>query len=199
MAYNRTQAQKLLTAAEYELFEASLAETLAALNAAQLKSSITRTRRLRDKQRDLHQRQRLASRDASGNKSGKSGVANARTAQKAQALDEALARFEKRAAAMEKRATAEARRDAARRAAAARKAAQSTKAGKGAARGLRRAPGKSAAKPKREVSAKATRTPPKDGPDLPAKKRQMGKQRTRANLGRVSAAGRRSQGKRDSR
>jgi hypothetical protein len=196
MAYNRIQAKKALTAQEYELFELSLGDRIDGLDPAALRNAIARTRRLRDKQRDLLQRQRLASREASGSKGGKTGLANVRTAQKAQMLDEALVRFEKRSAVLSARADAAARRASARR------AAESRKASKAAGKPVRSKPGKRTGKPhgpQREVSAKATQSLPKAGPALPGKKRQMGRQRTRAMLGRVSAAGRRNQGRRDSR
>jgi hypothetical protein len=189
MAYNRNQARALLSAAEYELFEASLADHIGTLTPAQLKSKVQRTRRLRDKQRDLLQRQRLASRARSGSKSGSSGVANARTGQKAQVFDEALTRFEKRAAQLDKQAAAAARRASALNAAAARKPAKSSPKSAKPAGG----------KPTRTISAKARRTLPKDGAELPGKKHQMGKDRFRAVLGHVSASGRRAQGRRDSR
>ena len=49
MAYNRSQAQKLCSATELELFMASLAEEIIQLTPAQLRSKVTRTRTLRDK------------------------------------------------------------------------------------------------------------------------------------------------------
>ncbi|HRQ66146.1 MAG TPA: hypothetical protein PKZ76_15015 [Xanthomonadaceae bacterium] len=199
MAYNRVQAQKLLSATEFALFEASRGEVLAALSAAQLKSKITRTRRLRDKQRDLLQRQRLASRKMSGAKDGSSGVANVRTAQKAQIFDEALARLEKRAAEIERRTAAEARRASARKAAAVRKAAKRPQPKKAAAKRARKAPARTTSQPGRKVSAKAAQPLPSASPELPPKKRQMGKQRTRGMMGSVSTAGRRAQGRKDSR
>lgn len=97
MAYNRTQVRDLLNAAERDLFEASLADHIKTLTAAQVRSRIVRTRALRDKYRDLLRRQKIATRGRTGSKLGLSGVANQRTEQKAVALGEVLQRFEKRA------------------------------------------------------------------------------------------------------
>lgn len=199
MAYNRRQAERLLSAAELELFDTSLASVLPTLTATQLKAKITRARRLRDKQRDLLQRQRLASRSATGTKGGRSGVANARTAEKAKALDEALARFERRAEVLARKADAEARREAAKRAAAIRKAAKpKAKAAKPATKRVTAtASGKTA--PEKTISRKATRAPAKGGGKLPGMKDQATAKALRANVGRTRAISRRRQARRDAR
>jgi hypothetical protein len=204
MAYNRRQAERLLTAAELELFDASLASAVSALTPAQLKAKIGRARRLRDKQRDLLKRQRLASRSATGTKGGRSGVANARTADKAKALDEVLARLEKRAEALARQADAEARREAAKRAAAIRKAAKPK--AKAASRGRKPAAKAPAAKlpaptraPKKTLSKKATRSPARGGGALPGRKDSAGAKALRANVGRTRAVSKRRQAKRDAR
>jgi hypothetical protein len=101
MAYNRIQAGRLLAAAELPVFEASLGESLAALTETKLRVLIKRARTMRDKAQDLLQRQRVATRGRTGSKGGISGAANERTAQKARALSEALARFENRLAQLE--------------------------------------------------------------------------------------------------
>ena len=64
MPCTRTQASKLLTAAEMALFDAARGDAIGALTTRALKAKVERTRRLRDKYRDLHQRQRLATRAA---------------------------------------------------------------------------------------------------------------------------------------
>lgn len=206
MAYNRRQAEGLLDTAELQLFDASLASGLAVLTAAELKAKITRTRRLRDKQRDLLQRQRLASRAATGSKGGRTGVANVRTADKATLLDEVLARFEKRAELLARKAEAEARRASAKRAAAIRKAAKpkakakaaskSPKTGATSPTGVSPAPGGA---PKKVVSKKATSAPAKGGGKLPGKKDPKAVKVQRATVGRVRAATQRAQAKRDAR
>lgn len=100
MAYNRTQVRELLDAGELELFEASLADRIKTLTAAQLRAHIVRARAARDQYRDLLRRQKIATRSRAGSKlgiTGVGGVANRRTAQKAQVFAEVLLRFEKRA------------------------------------------------------------------------------------------------------
>lgn len=206
MAYNRRQAEGLLDTAELQLFDASLASGLSVLTAAELKAKITRTRRLRDKQRDLVQRQRLASRAATGSKGGRTGVANVRTADKATLLDEVLARFEKRAELLARKTEAEARRASAKRAAAIRKSAKpkakakaagkSPKTGATSPAGVGPAPGGA---PKKAVSKKATRAPAKGGGKLPGKKDPKAAKARRAAVGRVRATTQRAQAKRDAR
>ena len=90
MVYNRRHAAGLASAAELELFEASLGSRLRAHEPAALRRLIQRARRLRDKQRDLLRRQGLrpGSRPA--------GDANLRTRQKQKLFEEALERFERR-------------------------------------------------------------------------------------------------------
>lgn len=101
MAYNRIQAARLLSKGEMEVFASSLAERLSSLTAARLRVMIRRTRALRDKSRDLLRRQRLETRSRTGSKSGPTGGANQRTAEKAQAFAEVLKRFETRLARVE--------------------------------------------------------------------------------------------------
>lgn len=98
MPYNRIQVQAFLTKPEVDLFESSLAGSIKLLAPAALNRRIERARTLRDKYRDLLQRQKLATRSRTGSKGGTSGHANERTDQKAVALDEALKRFESEAA-----------------------------------------------------------------------------------------------------
>jgi hypothetical protein len=98
MAYNRKQARALSNDSEYELFAASLADSITELTAAQLRGKITRARTLRDKNADLFRRQSLSMREETGTKRGRSGAANERTEQKSRLFDEALKRFEARLA-----------------------------------------------------------------------------------------------------
>ncbi len=99
MPYNRIQARRFLSASEIELFESSLGASRKALGPADLRRHLKRARTLRDKSRDLLQRQKLATRARTGSKWGKTGHANERTAQKAAAFSEALQRFEDEASA----------------------------------------------------------------------------------------------------
>jgi len=94
MPYDRVHTRSLLSAAETKLFESSLGASCKALGIADLHRRIERTRKLRDKSRDLLQRQKLATRARTGTKRGVNGHANQRTAEKAAALAEVLKRFE---------------------------------------------------------------------------------------------------------
>lgn len=102
MAYQRTQAQKLLTAAELALFDSGRTTEIRKLSKPELRSKLERSRKLRDKYRDLYRRQRLAIRGISGTKAGAKGDANRRTQQKEEILAESVARFEARLAQIEK-------------------------------------------------------------------------------------------------
>ena len=68
MANDRANARKLLTAAEFKLFEASRRDAICRLDARTLKLKVELTRKRRDKYRDLYKRQRLAIRDQTGTK-----------------------------------------------------------------------------------------------------------------------------------
>ncbi len=94
MPYNRNHVRAFMSASEIELFEASLGSDLKSFSAAALMQKLQRTRRLRDKSRDLLHRQKLATRTRTGSKLGTSGAANERSVKRAAALDEALTRFE---------------------------------------------------------------------------------------------------------
>jgi len=102
MAYQRTQAQKLLTALELALFDAGRTTEIKSLSKSQLRSKLERSRKLRDKYRDLHRRQRVALRGKPGSKSGTQDTANLRTQQKEEILAESVVRFETRLAQIEK-------------------------------------------------------------------------------------------------
>jgi hypothetical protein len=62
MAMNRTQAGKLLSGREMELFESTLREQLCGANGKELHKRIGRVRTQRDRQSDLLRRQRVATR-----------------------------------------------------------------------------------------------------------------------------------------
>lgn len=96
VAISKAQAAKLLTAAEMEVFSASRAPAITQLSAARLSGKVKRARTLRDKQRDLLQRQTLATRERTGTKGGLSGNANDRTAKKLEILEDILQRFSER-------------------------------------------------------------------------------------------------------
>ncbi|MDQ3617675.1 MAG: hypothetical protein M3374_03005 [Pseudomonadota bacterium] len=94
MPITRAQASRVLTQPELALFGDSRNPALRALSEKALASRVERTRKLRDKSRDLLQRQKLKSRERTGNKLGTSGVANQRTGEKGEILDDMLQRFE---------------------------------------------------------------------------------------------------------
>ena len=98
MAYTLTQARPLLNAAELELFEQSRAEPVKQLTGAKLAGAVKRTRTLRDKYRDLYQRQTVAVRTSTPG--AVTGADNERTQRKAAILQEVLERYEARAAAL---------------------------------------------------------------------------------------------------
>lgn len=97
MADDPRRARELSSRSELQLISASYADAIGRLSKRDLKSKIARARRLRDKQRDLYRRQRLASRERTGTKHG----AAARTRQKARLFEEALSRFTRRLQTLE--------------------------------------------------------------------------------------------------
>jgi hypothetical protein len=101
MAITLIQARKLLTAAELEVFIASRGQALTSLSLLQLRGKVKRARSLSEKYRDLLQRQKLATQGRVGSKTGRSGVANARTEQKAVVFGEVLESFTRRLAQVE--------------------------------------------------------------------------------------------------
>jgi hypothetical protein len=94
MAFTRSQATGLLNQAEMSLFDDSRANSLRGLDASQLGKRVERSRKARDRARDLLKRQKLASRSKTGSKRGASGQANERTGRKAELLADILGRFE---------------------------------------------------------------------------------------------------------
>lgn len=96
MLITRDKANRLLTQPEMGLFGDSRNPALRGLSEKALVSRVDRTRKLRDKSRDLLQRQKLKTRDRTGSKTGTFGVANQRTSDKGEILDDILRRFENR-------------------------------------------------------------------------------------------------------
>lgn len=95
MTYNRNQARPLLTDTEYELFTASLTDHIGDLDRRGLAQVTMRTRRARDKYRDMAKRQNTATRQRAGAR-GAAHTANERTGLKATVFTEALDRLERR-------------------------------------------------------------------------------------------------------
>lgn len=99
MAHARRLARKLCSAAEIALLEASLGAQLDALSPSQLQTKIRRSRRLRDRESDLVQRQSLTANAKSRVNGGPDREFNQRGAQREQLFNEMLSRFEARSAA----------------------------------------------------------------------------------------------------
>lgn len=209
MAWNRIQAARLLSDKEMLLFEASLGDQAPQMSDKELGGHIRRVRAQRDKFQDLLQRQRVSTRDRTGAKSGASGVANARTAQKVQVFSEALTRLEKQQDRRERSAAREAARPAS-----GRRARDSEHASAGMnlrsavrsaveakARAQEQQHGRSR-KAKSPATAAVQRAGPsaaaQSAPEVPNAKRAeaMGQART---LAHVSSQGRRQQARRDTR
>lgn len=204
MAYTRSDAVKLLNAAEMVLFDAARRDSIGSLTPRALKGKIERTRRLRDKYRDLFQRQRLDTRARTGTKLGRSGAANQRTKEKAALLAEVLERYQARLAYVE-----EAEKRAALKAAQARAKADRAAASKAAAK-ARAAKAKRPAKSPKAPAAKPLAGASLVGPvgrtgfmNPRAKgvdtKRQLHSSRGTVIQAHLRAAGRRNQAKRDRR
>ncbi|MDR6992574.1 hypothetical protein [Luteimonas sp. 3794] len=96
MAVTRAKATALLNKTEMGLYDDSRANALREHSESRLTQLVTRARTARDRARDLEKRQRLASRKTSGSKSGRTGIANARTGEKAELLADILGRLETR-------------------------------------------------------------------------------------------------------
>ena len=107
MAYTLTQARPLLNAAELELFEQSRTEPVKRLESAKLAGAVKRTRTLRDKYRDLYQRQTVAVRTSTPG--AVTGDDNERTQRKADILQEVLERYEARATLLQERDSSKAK------------------------------------------------------------------------------------------
>ena len=102
MTYVRNDAKKLLTAAELELFDAGRTTEIRNHTKSALRGKLERSRKLRDKYRDLFRRQRVAIRNAIGSSAADRDDANRRTQQKEEIFAESVARFEARLAQLER-------------------------------------------------------------------------------------------------
>ncbi len=93
MAYTMITAQRLCSATELELVAASFASDKTAWTSARLQKKIQRTRKLRDKYRDLVRRTRAAGRVASGGRYGAQPKTQMLAAQRVKLFDETLVRY----------------------------------------------------------------------------------------------------------
>lgn len=197
MAISMQRAAKLCTAAELQLVKDSAPRAIRALTPKQVASKLERARRLRDKQRDLLQRQSLRSRARTGSKHGKDlGPQNERTAQKQELFEEVLERFQSRLQALEE-ADAPASKSKTRGAA----QRPAKRAAKKAAKRVKKAGARAASKTRRKVSIGARGS--SDGVEEPKTKRsgippeaKVLEQKIHAH---VSSRARRNQARRDQR
>jgi len=88
------EAKKLCTSAEYELVRQSASTSIGSLSESQLRAAVQRTRKLRDKQRDLAARQRREGRGKAGPRGSRpSKPDNNNTLRKLELFEEVLERF----------------------------------------------------------------------------------------------------------
>ena len=196
MAYNRRHARGLLSASELPLFECSVGEALSGWNAAQLRQKIKRACTLRDKYRDLLRRQKLATRERTGTKSGVLGNDNARTEQKVKLFEEVQQRLEGRQA---KLAAAETRLASQAERALALAVTRKALVGKGKVVAAKRPSSK------REAVAAAARSPKarvgltSEKASAAARRSQLAGSRSKVIQTHIAAQGRRQQAVRDKR
>ncbi len=207
MAYNRNHAKTLCNKTEYQFFESSLRGNIDKLPQKRVQDGIKRARTLRDKYRDLHKRQRLATRDRTGTKKGVKPATNERTEQKAKLFAEVLERFEVQLKALkeaEKAAAANTKKTAAKKKAAKKKAAKTKIAKKKVAKKkvAKKKVSKKVAK-KKAAGKKAVAKADAPGPFVSEKasaaserKRQQDT-RAKAVMGHKRASTQRNQAKRD--
>jgi hypothetical protein len=109
MVITINRAKALCTSSELDLVHWSKSPRASELTPARLKQKIDRARKLRDKQRDLADRQRREARGKQGPRGKRPSKGNDTTREKQQLFQETLERFEaamaKRRAAAEKAAT----------------------------------------------------------------------------------------------
>lgn len=221
-----SEARALCTAAEYQLVQASLPKSVKRLSAAQLRSKVSRSRKLRDKYRDLARRQRIEARGKGQPRGSRPAQSNKNTVRKAELFDETLTRFEQQLQRVEAdvakssdgakkqakrppgkktplarpKAAKKATKKAAKKKAAPSKAPPVDEATEGSSKP---APAKRPAPPKRPVArptkakrAAAMRNAPANAAAKETRIRKSGQRKVQAH---VAAAGRRKQARRDAR
>ncbi|MBA2662223.1 MAG: hypothetical protein H0U74_07995 [Bradymonadaceae bacterium] len=105
MTILREQARALCTDDEYVLYEASFGKPLEGLSLSELRENIARTRRARDKFRDLAKRQRLEQRGKKEPSGQTPAQGNDRSEQKVTLFQQTLDRFATRLESLEPGAT----------------------------------------------------------------------------------------------
>jgi hypothetical protein len=198
MTLSRSSAARLCTAQELELVEASHPSRAKQLSPARLRQKVSRSRKLRDKYRDLAKRQRLEARGKRDPRSARPARGHENTDRKVRLFQETIERFEtalKYASKREAQATGE-RKPAAKKAGAKKAGAKKAGAKKAGAKkaAVGSAPAKGKAKPAAPgrpgaAARKGARRPPDSA--------QQAQGRTGRAHDRASTA--RSQSRRDSR
>ncbi|MFU8829830.1 MAG: hypothetical protein ACNA8P_10420, partial [Phycisphaerales bacterium] len=94
MAINMSQVRALCNKSEKELFDSSSAKRIKELRPARLKSKIVRARKLRDKYRDLADRQQRQMRGKQDPRRPAKATSNEATRTKQQLFQELMERFE---------------------------------------------------------------------------------------------------------
>jgi hypothetical protein len=207
MSVHHATARKLATEAEWTLLQASRAGAITALTPAQLSQKIDRTRKLRDKYRDLAQQQRGEARGKRTAKSTRAAQGNDNTIVKQQMFDEALERFEEQLAKVTTKTTTTAKPKPKAKASATTKAkARKTVATKAVAKPRRNAaasspPAASGAHiwgPEALANATAKQAQSEESRGT-RKAQKLNHQSAEAHQGHVSSRGRHNQAKRDGR
>ncbi|MDX9690643.1 MAG: hypothetical protein RBT70_09340 [Alphaproteobacteria bacterium] len=216
MSITKSHILKLCTLTEAKLVEKSLSSNIKKLSADELQKNIDRTRKLRNKQRDLYRRQTLKAREQGKTFLGmKAAGMNARTKEKVVLFEKVLDAFEERLSFLKQKIKTSKSK------ALKPKTAVSKKTPKPLVQGSVTA--KTASKKQVTVKAKKTltikpssksnlwaakNTPPKvvsagafvsEGAQVAAQRSQMQQSRSKPIQGHISSAGKRAQAKRDSR
>ncbi len=103
MSISRNRAKQLCTASEYAFVEESFAPPVNRLNIGELKQRISLVRRLRDKFRDLEQRQAGEAKGTREPSGARPASGHAGTSAKVALFQQTIARYEKRLTVLEER------------------------------------------------------------------------------------------------
>lgn len=103
MTMRTPKARQLATASELALFQKSLASRVRDLSEAEVNRAVTRTRKLRNKYRQLADRQEREARGKQDARKRRAATGNLRTREKQQLFQETLERYETRLSALAKK------------------------------------------------------------------------------------------------
>jgi len=212
MTISLKEAKTVCTAAEYQLVQSSTKKPAKNMTADRAKKDIAAARRLRDKYRSLAQRQRREARGKQAPRGKRPAAGNDRTVLKAKLFDETRLRFE--AMLQQLRSDKPATKSPAKAGKKSSKSAPAKTAKTSKASAKAPAKGKPAAAPRSTSTAKSaslfapteailsrrsSRSAKSDDAKLGRKKSHFAATPLKRIRGHVSAAGRRKQGRRDSR